>query len=232
MASKRGSKSGARPIDFPHAGRLCVRPGDVVLLTCRRRRARRVPRRASGMRFERGDWMKALTVKAPWAQLIVRGVSAVPLKLGAEYGSYKDVENRTWSTGHLGRVLIHCGLEPDAAAMQMFDVPAGGMDDDLGRVIGHVSLRMCKTRSAGDGGAEYSAWHQCGLVGWYLRNPVEFAFPFAVRGRQGLWDLPVHVADAAGAWSVCFCGFRECSVDPVALCRGCGARMRFERGDQ
>ena len=37
--------------------------------------------------------MKAITVKQPWASLIVHGI--------------KDIENRTWRTNFRGRVLNH-----------------------------------------------------------------------------------------------------------------------------
>lgn len=37
--------------------------------------------------------MKAITIKQPWASLIVHGI--------------KDIENRTWLTHFRGRVLIH-----------------------------------------------------------------------------------------------------------------------------
>ncbi len=39
--------------------------------------------------------MQALSVRQPWAWLIVAG--------------YKDVENRGWATKYRGRILIHAG---------------------------------------------------------------------------------------------------------------------------
>jgi hypothetical protein len=42
---------------------------------------------------------KVLSVKQPWASLIVLGI--------------KDVENRFWHTSHLGRLLIHASKEWD-----------------------------------------------------------------------------------------------------------------------
>jgi hypothetical protein len=43
----------------------------------------------------RRDTMKALSIRQPWAWLIVQGV--------------KDVENRTWRTNFRGRFLVHAG---------------------------------------------------------------------------------------------------------------------------
>ena len=45
--------------------------------------------------------MKAITIKQPWASLIVHGV--------------KDIENRTWHTNFRGRVLIHSSSKGDIA---------------------------------------------------------------------------------------------------------------------
>ena len=39
--------------------------------------------------------LKAISIRQPWAWLIVNG--------------YKDVENRIWATSLRGRVLIHAG---------------------------------------------------------------------------------------------------------------------------
>jgi hypothetical protein len=43
--------------------------------------------------------MKALSIRQPWAWLIVHGV--------------KDVENRTWRTNFRGRFLVHAGIRFD-----------------------------------------------------------------------------------------------------------------------
>ena len=40
---------------------------------------------------------KALTIKQPYASLIVEGI--------------KDIENRTWKTNYRGRILIHAGKD-------------------------------------------------------------------------------------------------------------------------
>ena len=41
--------------------------------------------------------MKAITIKQPYASLIVEGI--------------KDIENRTWKTNYRGRILIHAGKD-------------------------------------------------------------------------------------------------------------------------
>ena len=42
--------------------------------------------------------MKVITIKQPWASLIVSGL--------------KNIENRTWKTNFRGRVLIHAAKTP------------------------------------------------------------------------------------------------------------------------
>jgi hypothetical protein len=48
--------------------------------------------------------MKALTIRQPWATLIVMGI--------------KNIENRSWKTNYRGELLIHAGKAKDPYAMQ------------------------------------------------------------------------------------------------------------------
>lgn len=50
--------------------------------------------------------MKAISIRQPWAWLIVQG--------------YKDVENRTWRTNYRGPILIHASksLDPDLPSLR------------------------------------------------------------------------------------------------------------------
>ena len=52
----------------------------------------------------------ALSVKQPWAALIVAGL--------------KTIEVRRWPTGRRGRILIHAAREPDKRADVWRHVPA------------------------------------------------------------------------------------------------------------
>jgi len=66
--------------------------------------------------------MKALTLKQPWAELILLGK--------------KTVETRTWNTSFRGRFLIHAGLNPDKKAMQLF----GYSELACGCILGEAEL--------------------------------------------------------------------------------------------
>lgn len=87
--------------------------------------------------------MKAISIRQPWAWLIVNG--------------YKDIENRSWRTKYRGQVLIHAskGLtrkEFDEACMQVVDViaPIDIPDfDDLerGGIVGVATITDCVEQS-------------------------------------------------------------------------------------
>ncbi len=51
--------------------------------------------------------MKVITIKQPWATLIVKG--------------YKEYEFRTWKTKYRGEILIHAGKGIDKDAMKRFE---------------------------------------------------------------------------------------------------------------
>lgn len=68
--------------------------------------------------------MKALSIRQPWAWLIVRPDIADPTarKIAASAGFLKDIENRDWRTAFRGRFLIHASqgmtrAEYDQAAL-------------------------------------------------------------------------------------------------------------------
>lgn len=107
--------------------------------------------------------LKALTIKQPWASLIVEGV--------------KDVENRSWRTNYRGRLIIH------AAA-----TPVRGMQSEgpTSAILGSVDVIDCVRDSDSDWASE-GAWH------WVLVNPVRFRRPISCKGTLGLWDVTLDI---------------------------------------
>ena len=79
--------------------------------------------------------MKALSIRQPWAWLIVQGI--------------KDVENRTWRTAYRGPLLIHAGKTFDklgyAWIVDNFPhlVLPAPTAFDLGGIVGQVVLVDC-----------------------------------------------------------------------------------------
>jgi hypothetical protein len=127
--------------------------------------------------------MKALTVKQPWASLIVSGV--------------KDLENRDWPTHYRGLIAIHSSrrlaredLEEAGELIHSF-VP--GFRADLfrqcrfptGMILGTVKLVDCVA-------ACESPWFQ-GTYGFVLKNAVAFPCPVVCRGELGFWEVPAYL---------------------------------------
>ncbi len=114
---------------------------------------------------------RALSIRQPWAWLIVNG--------------YKDVENRSWATRHRGPLLIHAGVSRSAMNDEMFAwierkygvrVPR---DLELGGIVGVVELLDCAGRRA-------SVWHERGAFGWIVARPRRL--PLRVcKGQLGMF---------------------------------------------
>lgn len=110
--------------------------------------------------------MRAITIRQPWAELIVRGE--------------KDVENRSWRTHHRGPLLIHAGARAYRESFAEHGVPD---DAERSAIIGVVEVVDCTQERT-------SAWHEEGSWGWYLAGPRRFRTPIPIKGRRGLFDVP------------------------------------------
>ena len=99
--------------------------------------------------------MKALSIRQPWAWLIVHGI--------------KDIENRTWQTKLRGKVFIHAPLKFDMAAYQRIDyIMPPKQELEIGGIIGTVEIIDCVTKSN-------SKWFN-GPFGFKLINPTQLSF--------------------------------------------------------
>jgi len=137
--------------------------------------------------------MKTLTVKQPWASLIVEGI--------------KDIENRTWKTKFRGRVLVHAGkncafdyLMPDGRMISDTTDKLGWHYDNIphGSIIGSVEIVDCVINHesiwAEKTGKNY--YDQTGefnevkpIYNWVLANPIKFEHPIEnVKGKLSLWE--------------------------------------------
>jgi putative activating signal cointegrator 1 len=143
--------------------------------------------------------MKALTIRQPYASLVVSV---------DQYGvPFKSVETRSWKTKYRGPVAIHAGkYRPDMFFMGMKErvsdifAYAGLYGDQAlsnlpyGAVIGKATLVDCipieqlygteydtaQERAFGDWGE--------GRYGWILENPIRYVTPIPQTGKQGLWE--------------------------------------------
>ena len=106
---------------------------------------------------------KALTIRQPWASLIMAGI--------------KDVENRSKPTHFRGTIAVHAGKGVSAEGMTAHghlieDYPAGA-------IIGTVDIVGC-VRDSGSEWAMDGCWH------WILANPRPCA-PVPAQGELSFW---------------------------------------------
>lgn len=145
--------------------------------------------------------MKAITIKQPWASVIVHGI--------------KDIENRTWRTNYRGRVLIHSSAKGDIAKygclqpeqrQKAFYSPLGSVcfnDLPFGAIIGSVEIVDCVVNHSSIW-AEKTEDYTVGMnprlheditgkkviYNWVLANPILFEKPIEnVKGRLSFWDF-------------------------------------------
>lgn len=122
--------------------------------------------------------MKALSIKQPWAWLIVNG--------------YKDIENRDWATKFRGPLLIHAGLKFHHEGLEWVRenfprIPLPGdsekfsRDDwDLGGIVGKAEITDCVDESR-------SKWF-CGDYGFVLKNGKKLPF-VPLKGMLGFFEV-------------------------------------------
>jgi hypothetical protein len=120
--------------------------------------------------------MKCLTVRQPWASLIMAGI--------------KTVENRSWNTSYRGTLVIHAGRGIDKPAMREH----GHLLDEYpsGTILGTVELVDC-IRDSTSPWAEDDQWH------WILADVKPWAEPVAATGRLGLWNCDIAAPAPAPA---------------------------------
>ena len=127
--------------------------------------------------------MKAISIKQPWASLIVHGI--------------KDIENRTWPCPkkYIGqRVLIHASLK----GANFWDSPVAGRVDEFlreisksgtdwsnypnGTIIGSVKIVDCVVNHP-------SVWAEKGVFNWVLSEPILYENPIVnVKGKLSFWE--------------------------------------------
>jgi len=139
--------------------------------------------------------MKVLSIRQPWAWLIMTGL--------------KDVENRTWNTDFRGKFSIHASKKFDWDALIVLPekrIPAWitqsmiahfGLElaetpekskvttslDEFGAILGEITLTDCTKKIT-------SVWCDDGMYHFQLKNPIPFQEKIAAAGKLGFWDFP------------------------------------------
>lgn len=125
--------------------------------------------------------MKVITIKQPWATLIVKG--------------YKEYEFRTWKTKYRGEILIHAGKSIDKTRMK--DFKDYNLDFPTGCIIGKSTLTDCiyvddefRNKVVPTNPLVYkgiSVKDDWSGYGFKLENISEIA-PIEINGMLGFWE--------------------------------------------
>ncbi|MFD0366314.1 ASCH domain-containing protein [Nocardia sp. GCM10030253] len=126
--------------------------------------------------------LRVLSVRRPWANLIVAG--------------RKTVENRSWSTAYRGRLVIHAGRTWVPAAAELsrtlgitgFDAANGSPGGFLGTVE-VLDVHPAASCCAPWGFQDPDTFH------WVLGGAQPFDEPIPGLGRLGLYRAPDHLLD-------------------------------------
>ena len=128
--------------------------------------------------------MKVLTIKQPWATLIMQG--------------YKKYEFRSWKTKYRGDLLIHAGKAYDKEAMKRLakylpkSIPTG-------KILGKVTLVDCveispefKRILQEENKDIYTKSSFEEKYGWKLENVEVFEEPIEAKGHLSLWEYNIE----------------------------------------
>ena len=128
--------------------------------------------------------MKVLTIKQPWATLIMQG--------------YKRFEFRSWQTKYRGDLLIHAGKGIDKEAIKRLEKY---LPEELptGKILGKVTLVDCIKMSPEFKGELlkenrdiYTKGSFKENYGWQMDNVQVFKDPIEAKGHLSLWEYNIE----------------------------------------
>jgi hypothetical protein len=116
--------------------------------------------------------LKCLSLRQPWASLIVAGE--------------KKVENRSWYTRHRGPLLIHASKTVDLDACREHRLDPESLP--TGVILGLVNVADCLPPEE----PCRSRWADKGAHHWLLADPQLLRNPVHFIGRVGLFHVPLN----------------------------------------
>ncbi len=123
--------------------------------------------------------MKVLTIKQPWASLIIEG--------------YKKYEFRSWKTKYRGKILIHAGMSLEKDMVNRFKQYS--IDYPLGCIIGEANLEDCilvdeefNEQLRKENPIVYGRNNHVETYAWKLSNIKKYKKPIYIKGQLGLWN--------------------------------------------
>lgn len=123
--------------------------------------------------------MKVLTIKEPWATLIIAG--------------YKKYEFRSWKTSYRGKILIHAGMSLERDMLKRFK--NYNLSCAKGAIIGEAELVDCilvdeefnnKLREIDQ--VVYGRSNHVEKYAWKLENVKKYDKVIYTKGKLGLWN--------------------------------------------
>lgn len=125
--------------------------------------------------------MKVLSIREPWASLIVNG--------------YKEYEFRSWATKYRGDILIHASKVVEKEYLSRFEHL--NLDYQPGKIIGMVTITDCilvtksfEKKLIDDNELVYGSTMNRGGYAFKLENAKKID-PIEINGRLGLWNYDI-----------------------------------------
>jgi hypothetical protein len=120
----------------------------------------------------------ALSVRQPWADLIVNGI--------------KDIENRAWPTDFRGRLLIHAAMTVEWDDVQeVYELLGLAAPADYqpvaGALLGWTEIVDCVK--------SHPSRFFHGPYGFVLRNSKRLVRPVPWRGQRGIFQVPAGAVE-------------------------------------
>ena len=123
--------------------------------------------------------VKVLTIKEPWATLIING--------------YKKYEFRSWKTNYRGKLLIHAGKGVDKEILCNFK--DYNLEYSCGEIIGEAEIVDCilvdekfNKELRNINSLIYSKNNYVDKYAWKLENIKKFDKKISIKGKLGLWN--------------------------------------------
>ena len=127
--------------------------------------------------------VKALTIREPWASLIVNG--------------YKEYEFRNWKTNYRGKILIHAGIGSDKEYLDRFK--EYDLEYGKGEIIGEAELIDCIKVSDefqkvlnNKNRLVYGSNNYDQKYAWKLINIKKYDKRIPVKGKLSLWEYDIN----------------------------------------
>ena len=128
--------------------------------------------------------MKVLTIKEPWATLIIE--------------KYKKYEFRSWKTNYRGKILIHTSQVIEKDMKERFKDYK--LNYKCGYIIGEAELVDCiKIDEKFEKNLRkinpliYARSGHVRKYAWKLENIVKYDKPIPCKGKLGLWNYEVEI---------------------------------------